>query len=275
MTEEGMLQPNRKEWVRRKRKEPSEPIRLDPRFVADPERMQYALLLALLLRQNGRATFSKKDMEYDDAEYNIVYTRSLDGQHLEVNVVSAESGIIRSPERAKQWQTEQSANQNGTAGPSSRWNATEPLKQMPPAQENPPVFPRTGGPLGGPLENLPNQQVTLSWNDWQRWQEAEVKMREQKLAEDLYSAGLSDSPPQLERSPNQYQPHAQKLAVMPQPDPTKPQDGSQAYAFPFQVGNNPETAQKLDLGSLERQLLQKDQKLAQEEQEAIERQTNQ
>lgn len=82
-------------------------IDLDPKFVNDPTRMQYALLLALLLRnKDGSAKFSAKDFDLVDTDYNILFARTLDGKSLEVTVVSAQSGIIRSPKGEQQWPAE-------------------------------------------------------------------------------------------------------------------------------------------------------------------------
>ena len=90
---------------------PPEPVQLDPEFVNNPQRMQYALLLALLLRQkNGSATFAQRDLAHTDTDYNILFARTLDGRGLEVTVVSSESGIIRSPEKEREvekWKREQ------------------------------------------------------------------------------------------------------------------------------------------------------------------------
>lgn len=90
----------------RKPSQPTAPIELLPEFLNDPTRMQYALLLALLLRQNGTVKFTAKDLEPADTEYNILFARTLDGKALEVTVVSATSGILKSPENTKgdtQW----------------------------------------------------------------------------------------------------------------------------------------------------------------------------
>lgn len=87
----------RKRGKYRPRPQP-ELIELDPSFLESPERMNYALLLALLLRDKGTISLTHKELQHTDTEYNIVFAVSLDGQHLEVRAVSAESGIIRSPE---------------------------------------------------------------------------------------------------------------------------------------------------------------------------------
>jgi hypothetical protein len=90
----------------RKTPESQEPIELDPAFVNNPGRLQYAFLLALLFRCGGTAKFSKLDMDLNDTDYNILFARTLDGKMLEVTVVSSESGIIRSSE-APLWQAGQ------------------------------------------------------------------------------------------------------------------------------------------------------------------------
>lgn len=99
--DEGPELPKKK----RRQAQPIAPLELDPEFVNNPQRMQYALLLALLLRARGTARFIQSDMSHQDTDYNILFARTLDGRALEVTVVSAESGIIRSPEREKdRWQ---------------------------------------------------------------------------------------------------------------------------------------------------------------------------
>jgi hypothetical protein len=91
---------------KRRQAQPIVPLELDPEFVNNPQRMQYALLLALLLRARGTARFTQADMSHQDTDYNILFARTLDGRCLEVTVVSAESGIIRSPEKEKEkWQS--------------------------------------------------------------------------------------------------------------------------------------------------------------------------
>jgi hypothetical protein len=81
-----------------RRRADQEPIQLDPGYLTDPAKMNYALLLALLLREKGEVALTAADLERTDDAYNILFALSLDGKQLVVSVVSTESGIIRSPE---------------------------------------------------------------------------------------------------------------------------------------------------------------------------------
>jgi hypothetical protein len=75
-----------------------EQFELDPELVKNPARMNYALLLALLQRNDGEVTLTKRDLEVDEEHLNVLFALSLDGTRLNVSVVSTDSGIIRSPE---------------------------------------------------------------------------------------------------------------------------------------------------------------------------------
>lgn len=81
-----------------RRRADQEPITLDPDYLTDPAKMNYALLLALLLREKGEVALTAADLERTDDSFNILFALSLDGKQLVVSVVSTESGIIRSPE---------------------------------------------------------------------------------------------------------------------------------------------------------------------------------
>jgi hypothetical protein len=81
-----------------RRRADQEPITLDPEYLTDPAKMNYALLLALLLREKGEVALTQADLERTDDAYNILFALALDGKQLVVSVVSTESGIIRSPE---------------------------------------------------------------------------------------------------------------------------------------------------------------------------------
>lgn len=232
---------------RRRMPEKLPPIELDPSFVHRPERMQYALLLALLLRQHGTARFSAKDMEHVDTDYNILFARTLDGQHLEVTVVSAESGIIRSPEKQKQeeqWHTKEE----------EKTSVYQPLTFHPSSDDNPAaVFYRLHG-MGmdkttGAAQVTPGEMTALT-------PERLAGLQQQKAAQDLAASQQSHQP---------------QVVQFPPSDPRKPTDGSAPYAFPFQVGDRPETSEKLNLATMQAQLMQKDSQIAAEEQAAIER----
>ena len=226
---------------RRKLQTPAAPVELDPQYVANPERMQYALLLALLLRQKGTAKFSAKDMEYVDTDYNILFARTLDGQHLEVTVVSAQSGIIRSPERERQqevWRLKEEAARTLT------------YPNIPPA-------PSTEHPAAAlfTLQGMDPNQIYAGFPP-QPVRPFDPDQMAQKA-----QAGLA---------PASIQPQGQ---VVPFPvDQQKNPDGSAPYHFPFQTGDRPETAGPVNLDHLHQQLLQRDQEIQQQEAEAIERQ---
>ena len=235
------MQPAEMPKKRRKLQTPAAPMELDPQYVANPERMQYALLLALLLRQKGTAKFSAKDMEYVDTDYNILFARTLDGQHLEVTVVSAQSGIIRSPERERQqevWRLKEEAARTLT------------YPNIPPA-------PSTEHPAAAlfTLQGMDPNQIYAGFPP-QPVRPFDPNQMAQKA-----QAGLA---------PASIQPQGQ---VVPFPvDQQKNPDGSAPYHFPFQTGDRPETAGPVNLDHLHQQLLQRDQEIQQQEAEAIERQ---
>jgi hypothetical protein len=231
---------------KRKPPDPQEPISLDPAYVMQPERMQYALLLALLLRQNATAKFSKKDMDHVDTDYNILFARTLDGQHLEVTVVSAESGIIRSPENQKQveqWQHEKEQQEASKA-------IYQPLPPSPPLPEGMPQV-----QLPPELANHPAAAFF------------------QLHAQSTPRGVAQPAPPATVFQPGQNQETPQATVVQfPPQNPTQPTDGSKPYHFPFQVGDKPEMAQGIgNLDQLQARLMQKDQQLAAEEAAALQR----
>ena len=242
---------------------PPEPIQLDPDFVHNPQRMQYALLLALLLRQkNGSATFAQKDLAHTDTDYNILFARTLDGRGLEVTVVSSASGIIRSPEKEREvekWKKEQEEieyqktmmmafHQLPPASPNSSTNFTS----ANPSQGFPArgIGSNLGGGLQKATEGLPVQFPPGA------------------------NPGAGFAIPAV--SP---QTTAQVIQFAPNRDQAETTDGSSAYHFPFQVGANPqeaEAASRMDLSQVQQQLmakdLVKDLELQAQELEAIERQ---
>lgn len=102
----------------RRARKAAEPVRdIDPRYLNNEDEMQYALLLALLLQRNGTVRLSAEDLALADTDYNIVFARTRDGRFLEVTAVSAQSGIIRSPEKRKEAQ---------------QWNAAAKAPEPPP-----------------------------------------------------------------------------------------------------------------------------------------------
>lgn len=220
---------------RRRQAEPTPPIELDPQFIHNPERMQYALLLALLLRLRGTARFSAKDMAPVDTDYNILFARTLDGKFLEVTVVSAESGIIRSPENAKeamQWIEKSIVDSNNIS--------YQPLPQPPqPSQTSPAA-----------------ELYQLHGMDPNMW---------------TSSPSVPTIPTPSETKVMSFPTEPAKNA---RSSPIQPADGSVPFQFPFQTGDRPETAEKPDLAAWQAKLLHQDRQLAAEEQAAIERQEN-
>lgn len=95
---------------RRRRNEP-EPVDIDRAYLANLPKMNFALLLALLMRERtGQVTLKQRDLQRaDDEQHSILFALSLDGTELKVSVVSTESGIIRSPEATLWAQTENAA----------------------------------------------------------------------------------------------------------------------------------------------------------------------
>lgn len=230
---------------RRRRQEPKTPIQLDPQFVNDPQRMQYALLLALLLRHNGTAKFSKADMDHVDTDYNILFARTLDGHSLEVTVVSAESGIIRSPEKQRELEL---------------WNASRELTEK--TSTYPPYHPL-------PSSDAPAHPAAAFF----ALHGMDPKSQFQGIQ--AQTPGQTPQPIQWAQRPDQPQGTAAeggpRVVPFPQTPPTTPADGSAAYTFPFQVGDRPETSQSLSLDQLQSRLMQKEQQVQQEEQAAIQR----
>ena len=237
---------------KRRPKDPQEPVSLDPNFINDPARMQYALLLALLLRQHGNARFTKKDLDHEENEYNILFARTLDGQGLEVTVVSAQSGIIRSPERqreAESWST--TKQQRALAENASIFQT---LPHLPPSSDAPP-------------DNLPPELANHPAAAFFRLHQMQSP----------YQTGIQQQGPP---SPATLQPGMPAAAMQPpaqvvqfpEKAPTEPADGSAAYHFPFQVGESPTTAAGLNnLDLLQSRLLKRDQQLAAEQAAAIQR----
>jgi hypothetical protein len=87
-------------------------VDIDQELLENPGRMNYVLLLALLSKLDGRAEFGAKDLDIADDEFNVVFAKSLDRKKMVVSIVSAQSGILKSPavERGNQWTTSQPYN---------------------------------------------------------------------------------------------------------------------------------------------------------------------
>jgi len=236
---------------------PPEPLQLDPEFVNNPTRMQYALLLALLLRQkNGSATFSQRDMGHTDTDYNILFARTLDGKSLEVTVVSSESGIIRSPEKereAEKWRFQQTEM-------AMRELTYQQLPQGSTSSSTPSIV-----GLSTPRTEADFQSLRIGRNPGGG------------LPTEM--AGFLQTPPGANPGSGFGIPplpgKTAEVIQLPRPNPTEA-EGTTSYHFPFQVGDNPQTAvgpnPPMDLDRMAQQLLQKDQELAQQEQEAVTRQ---
>lgn len=72
-------------------------VEVPPELIANPASMNYVLLLALLMQHDGVAELTSKQLEVDESQYNIVYSRTLDNKKVVVQIVSAQSGILKSP----------------------------------------------------------------------------------------------------------------------------------------------------------------------------------
>jgi hypothetical protein len=95
-------QPSPEQYMRppRRRRNDPEPIALDTAAIRNLPKMNFALLLALLMRErDGKVRLTQRDLDAaDDERLNILFALTLDGKALEVSLVSTQSGIIRSPE---------------------------------------------------------------------------------------------------------------------------------------------------------------------------------
>lgn len=72
-------------------------VEIPDQLLHDPQRMIYTLLLALLSQADGEVAFTEDQLDFDDTQYNVVFARTLDNKKLIVNVVSNQSGILRTP----------------------------------------------------------------------------------------------------------------------------------------------------------------------------------
>ena len=66
-------------------------------LLQNPDKMNYVLLLAILSKMDGRVEFTAAQLDVDDSQYSIVFAKSLDGKKVVVSVVSAQSGILKTP----------------------------------------------------------------------------------------------------------------------------------------------------------------------------------
>jgi hypothetical protein len=128
-----------------------EPIELDPDIIANPEKMNFALLLALLMRHGGEVLLTGAELERTEQfkHCNILFALSLDGKQLAVSVVSSESGLIRSPEAPK-WAPHQEQTPNYVAPPQPNELDAQALAMM--SGWTPPSSPQqtAAGPMRAP-----------------------------------------------------------------------------------------------------------------------------
>jgi hypothetical protein len=246
----------------RKVAEPNGMVELSDDLMQSPLKMQYALLLALLLRSKGTAKFSAKDLETVDSDYNIVFARTLDGRSLEVTVVSSTSGILKSPEHGNAeaaWTQQGAADRLGAIG-----------GYGPPPAPNLQPGPETLGSLDAEIDSLltkeksyAEQGLRLPSNLAIHLQNLQAQRLEAEVA--LGAAYLG---------PRKVPTKVQEIPVRA-PAVEQPKDGSRPYQFPFETGNSPATAQPVDLTAMSRTLLLKDNQIAEEQAQAIERQQQQ
>ena len=140
-----------------RRKNIPEPINLDIAAIRNLPKMNFALLLALLMREpDGKVQLKQRDLDAaDDERLNILFALSLDGKALEVSLVSTQSGIIRSPE-AHAWA------QPGEVLPQQP-AATQQLVAQP-SYQSPPLPPAD--------ETSARQQAQQIVREWQQQPEA-------------------------------------------------------------------------------------------------------
>jgi hypothetical protein len=203
---------------------------LDAVYLQNIPKMNFALLLVMLMRENGKLTLTQEDMDLaDDERHNICFALSLDGTALEVSVVSAQSGIIRSPE-ATAW-----------AQPNQQTQAPQPGANqfLPPSMQYQP-------PPPAPELTEEEQRRLQALNIVEAWQ--------QNLSP---AAGGDGGPPQPEQGSSQ----PNRIVEMPAAKPTPAME----KVFPFQVGTSPQDARQVNLSEMQNQMLRKDHEIAQEE----------
>lgn len=135
-----------------RRRNGPEPVSLDVAAIRNLPKMNFALLLALLMREpGGRVLLKQRDLDAaDDERLNILFALALDGKALEVSLVSTQSGIIRSPE-AQAWA------QPGEV-PNQQPAATQQI--APPSYQSPPLPPAD--------EASARQQAQEITREWQQ-----------------------------------------------------------------------------------------------------------
>jgi hypothetical protein len=211
-------------------------MKLDDVYIQNIPKMNFALLLVMLMRENGKVTLTQEDMDLaDDERHNICFALSLDGTALEVSVVSAQSGIIRSPE-ATAWAQ---PNQHQTFAP----QGADPLSHL--ANQ-------------GTQYNPPPPAPELSEEEQRRLQALSIveSWQQQNLSP---AAGGDGGPPQPE-------PGTQPNRIVEMPAKQTPEK-----VFPFQVGTSPQDARQVNLSEMQSQMLRKDHEIAEQEAAAAER----
>lgn len=86
-----------------------EPLDIDGDLLDNPERMNFVLLLAMLAKSDGKAEFSKAELDIEEGDFNIMFAKSIDGKKVIVSIVSVQSGILKAPAARKEnaaWQEE-------------------------------------------------------------------------------------------------------------------------------------------------------------------------
>jgi hypothetical protein len=212
-------------------------MKLDEMYIQNIPKMNFALLLVMLMRENGKVTLTQEDMDLaDDERHNICFALSLDGTALEVSVVSAQSGIIRSPE-ATAW-----------AQPNQQTQAPHPGANQfqPPSMQYQPPPP----PPELSEEEARRLQALNIVEGWQRSQ--------------FPAAGADGGQPRPELESSQP---PNRIVEMP----AAKQTPAMEKVFPFQVGTSPQDARQVNLSEMQNQLLRKDHEIAQEEAAAAER----
>lgn len=220
------------QYVRpRRRREPPPDLEIDPAIIANLPKMNFALLLVMLMRErNGRVTLTQADLDAaDDERLNVCFALSLDNKALEVFVVSRQSGIIRSPE-ATAWTYPQSEQINIPA--TIREAVPYSPSPLPVHQYSPPPPP----PDNEEARRMEAQKIVQTW---------------QNLSPEAGGDGASPPPEQGSQA-------GSRIVEMPGKQPPE-------KVFPFQVGSSPADAREVPLSQLQSQLLRKDHEIATQE----------
>jgi len=83
----------------RKPKAEEPEIHISEELMSNPDKLNFVLLAALLAKSKKPVLFSQDDLDIDDGAVNIVFAKTSDNKNVVVQLVSSESGIIKTPEK--------------------------------------------------------------------------------------------------------------------------------------------------------------------------------